>query len=356
MRYLGTVVVLILLALVPSRAWAHDPALSGIRVLLRANDVVITVSTHVARLRAAAGVTGGMTNADIDRAIGARLRVRLDGADVAPLPGHVINDASNDLLTWQMIRPGDAQTVDVLSRLYADDASSRTVVTIMRDGQASDDVLLDAQHPDYITTRPADSFGALAGRYVRMGITHILSGPDHVLFVLGLLLLGQSLGAVLRTITAFTLAHSLTLGIAALGLFVPSSRIVEPLIALSIVAVAVENLRGRPTSRQRDYRPLVAFAFGLVHGFGFAGALTDAGLTGRALWIALGAFNIGVEVGQSLIVIAAVPVITWCARRYLPQWRRVVVVGSLAIAAIGGYWFVARALPVSSAIEVRNVR
>ena len=246
-----TALLLGVMALLPSRAWAHDPALSGVRVLLRAHDVVITVSTHVARLRSAAGLGDVMTSADVDRAIGARLHVRLDGADVVPLPGHLISDATNDLLTWQMIRPGTAQRVDVLSRLYPEDATARTVVTIMRDGQASDDVLLDAEQPSYLTTEPAGSLAALAGRYVRMGIAHILSGPDHVLFVLGLLLLGQSLGAVLRTITAFTIAHSITLSIAALGLFVPSARIVEPLIALSIVTIAFENLRARVGRRLR---------------------------------------------------------------------------------------------------------
>jgi len=337
-----TALLLGVMALLPSRAWAHDPALSGVRVLLRAHDVVITVSTHVARLRSAAGLGDVMTSADVDRAIGARLHVRLDGADVVPLPGHLISDATNDLLTWQMIRPGTAQRVDVLSRLYPEDATARTVVTIMRDGQASDDVLLDAEHPSYLTTEPAVSLATLAGRYVRTGIAHILSGPDHVLFVLGLLLLGQSLGAVLRTITAFTIAHSITLSIAALGLFVPSARIVEPLIALSIVTIAFENLRARASAGGFDYRPLVAFVFGLVHGFGFAGALADAGLTARALWLALGSFNVGVEIGQALIVIAAVPVIAWCSSHYVPQWRRVVVAASLAIGVAGSYWFMVR--------------
>ena len=329
-------------ALLPARAWAHDPALSGIRVLLRAHDTVITVSTHRTRLRLAEQRTRELTSADVDRAIGARLHVRLDGADVVPVPGHLISDATNDLLTWQMIRPGTAKDVDVLSRLYPEDATARTVVTIMRDGQASDDVLLDASHPSYLTAQPPLSAMALTGRYIRTGIQHILSGPDHVLFVIGLLLLGQSLIAVLTTITAFTLAHSITLTLAALGLFVPSSRIVEPLIALSIVAIAVENLRPHRARGARDYRPLVAFVFGLVHGFGFAGALADAGLTGQALWLALGAFNVGVEIGQGAIVVVTVPVLGWCARRSVSQWRRVVVTGSLAIGAAGSYWFMVR--------------
>jgi len=221
--------------------------------------------------------------------------------------------------------------------------------------------LLDAGHPGYLAAAHPGSLAAthspaavssisvwrLAGRYIRTGIEHILSGPDHVLFVIGLLLLGQSLRAVLTTITAFTLAHSITLTIAALGLFAPSSRIIEPLIALSIVAIALENgLRVRQQARQaqqgRDYRPLVAFVFGLVHGFGFAGALADAGLGGRALWMALASFNVGVEMGQGAIVLFTVPLLAWCARRYAAQWRWVVVAGSLTIGVLGAHWFMVR--------------
>ncbi|MEI6244717.1 MAG: HupE/UreJ family protein, partial [Acidobacteriota bacterium] len=205
-----------------------------------------------------------------------------------------------------------------------------------------DEALLDAQHPSYLRAQPSPTAVTLAGRYIRTGIQHILSGPDHVLFVIGLLLLGQSLVAVLTTITAFTLAHSITLTLAALGILVPSARIVEPLIALSIVAIAVENLRPHRATGGRDYRPAVAFAFGLVHGFGFAGALADAGLIGRSLWLALGAFNVGVEIGQGAIVLVTVPMLAWCARHYAAQWRAVLVAGSLAIGLAGSYWFVVR--------------
>ena len=346
--------LVVTLALAPTRAWAHDPALSGIRVLLRAGDTVVTVSTHLSRLRQAAHITGDASAADIDRAVVAQLHVRVDGRDFAPGAGNLISDSANDLLTWQAIRPGAAKDVEVLSRLYADDAASRTAVTVMRDGRAVDEALLDAEHPSFLRATPSLAASALAGRYITTGVRHILSGPDHVLFVIGLLLLGQSLVAVLTTITAFTLAHSITLSLAALGIFVPSPRIVEPLIALSIVAIAIENLRRRSSSGTRDYRPLVAFVFGLVHGFGFATALGDAGLSGRLLWLALGSFNVGVEIGQASIVIVAVPALAWLSTRYAARWRAVVVCASVAIGLAGGYWFVVRTMPTALAAVVRR--
>ena len=340
---------------------AHDVALSGIRVLYRRSDVVVNVTTHISRLLRAEGRTT-LTPVEMDLAVRRRLRLRLGGKEPIAPQATVIGDNANDLLTWQTILPASTQTCEVLARLYPEDAASRTAVTILRNGQVTEEALLDAAHPDLLRGGPPPKPFAVALRYVQEGVGHIFGGPDHVLFVLGLILLGGTLRSLLRTVTAFTLAHSITLTLAAVGVVHPSSRLVEPLIALSIVAVAVENLRhlrarrarpaaeppptGEPALRAaRDLRPYYAFGFGLIHGFGFAGALAEVGLPRTALWVALAAFNIGVEIGQVAIILLTVPTLTWLAHARPAALRRIALAGSVGIGLAGSVWFFSRLGP-----------
>lgn len=183
---------------------------------------------------------------------------------------------------------------------------------------------------------------AVLRTFVPAGIHHIAIGPDHILFVLGLLLLGGGLVRLLKIVTAFTAAHSITLALAALGFVHMPSRIVEPLIALSIVFVAFETLRSRGGSADR--RGPLAFGFGLVHGFGFASVLAEFGLPREALGWSLAGFNVGVEVGQACIVVLVAPVLAGIARRSPAVHARVVHLLALGIAAAGGFWFVQRVL------------
>ena len=188
-------------------------------------------------------------------------------------------------------------------------------------------------------------FWPTVGDYLILGFEHILPrGLDHILFILGLFLSTTRLMPLIWQVTAFTLAHSLTLALAVLGLVTVPAHIVEPLIALSIAAVAAETLwqrsRGRPPSR---WRPVIVFAFGLLHGLGFAGVLMELGLPTGALAAALAAFNIGVELGQ-----IAVLLIAWALlhRFFARPWygRAVVVPGAALIGATGLYWTVERIL------------
>jgi hydrogenase/urease accessory protein HupE len=173
-----------------------------------------------------------------------------------------------------------------------------------------------------------------------MGIHHILSGFDHVLFVVGLLLVPASLRGLLAVITAFTVAHSITLSVTALGLGSLPSWFIEPVIALSIVAVGAENLFRR--SIVLESRMWLAFGFGFFHGFGFAGALTGAGLPRDAMAWPLAAFNIGVEIGQAAIVLASVPVLR-IFRSMSPAFSCLVTrYASIGIAVAGTVWFVDR--------------
>jgi hydrogenase/urease accessory protein HupE len=175
------------------------------------------------------------------------------------------------------------------------------------------------------------------GSFFALGIEHILTGYDHLLFLFALMIGGGSAWSLVRIVTAFTLAHSMTLTAAALDLIVLPGRIVESAIALSIAYVAVENLFERGTSK----RWLVALVFGLVHGFGFSAVLKELGLPQDGLAWSLLLFNLGVEAGQALVIVAAIPLFVSLQRA---SWRpRAVRVMSLGVLAIGLLLFAERA-------------
>jgi hypothetical protein len=171
----------------------------------------------------------------------------------------------------------------------------------------------------------------------RLGVTHILTGYDHLVFLFGLMLVGKRVRSLLLALTAFTLAHSITLGLAALRVWSPTPTIVEPAIALSIAYVGFENLSG-PNA---DRRWLITFPFGLIHGFGFAGALQEISLPAGQVPLALASFNLGVEAGQIGVLLLVVPALFWL-RRY--PWfvdRGVKGLSAMTVAA-GVWWFAAR--------------
>ena len=182
--------------------------------------------------------------------------------------------------------------------------------------------------------------GQVIRQYLALGYTHILpKGTDHILFVLGIFLLSTRLKPVLLQVTAFTVAHTITLGLTIYGVVSLSRSIVEPLIALSIVYVAIENLT---TSRLHPWRIALVFAFGLLHGMGFAGVLAELGLPRSEFLPALVSFNVGVEAGQ-LTVIGIALLVFGLPFREKPWYRsRIVVPASVAIAAVGFYWAVQR--------------
>ncbi len=217
-------------------------------------------------------------------------------------------------------------------------------------------VWLDGQSRVYTITaaRPSVSlYGAvddqrgwrdIAVAYTVLGVEHILSGIDHLLFVIGLLFLVGFNRRLVGTITAFTVAHSLTLALSALGLIALRSSPVEAAIALSIVLVAAESLRDRETLARR-LPALVAFLFGLVHGLGFAGALRDIGLPDSHLPLALLTFNIGVELGQLFVVGIAYGLFQLFSRRaWFMAGRRptLYVIGGMA-----AYWSLLRVMTIA---------
>lgn len=185
---------------------------------------------------------------------------------------------------------------------------------------------------------------SIALRYIRLGFTHIIPrGVDHLLFVLALFLLSPRVTSLLWQITAFTIAHSVTLTLATLHLLNVPSFIVEPIIAASIACVAIENLFVSPHPAPRRWRALIAFAFGLVHGLGFASALSDVGLPTGQLITGLTAFSIGVECGHIAVLLLAFALLAWS--RDKPWYRvRITIPASLAIAAIALFWTIERTI------------
>lgn len=190
------------------------------------------------------------------------------------------------------------------------------------------------------------SFWSTFGLYVTIGIGHILpDGLDHILFVLAVFLASVRLKALIWQISAFTVAHTATLALSASGVITPTSAVVEPLIALTIAFVALENLVFREMTQ---WRPLVVFGFGLIHGLGFAGFFGELGLPPGQFWSALIGFNLGVEIGQLSVIVTAAILGAWL-RRWLAdpdgqrRYRSVVArPGSLAIGLTGLWWGITR--------------
>jgi hydrogenase/urease accessory protein HupE len=260
--------------------------------------------------------------------------------ELAPRSSYFGGGASTE--RWSVTCPGGLTggtiAIDGLSGTMTD-----VLVRIERSDGTTLVTRLSPAEPSFVV-EAAPSAMQVADTYLSLGVEHILLGIDHLLFVLALVILVEGRRRLVGTITAFTVAHSLTLGAATLGFVNVPQTPVEAIIALSIVFVASEIVRARQGSPGLTQRwPwIVAFIFGLLHGFGFAGALTEIGLPAQAVPLALLFFNVGVEVGQ-LLFIAAVGVVIVIARRLaLPQpiwaWR----VPAYGIGAVAAFWTIER--------------
>ncbi|HEY7427722.1 MAG TPA: HupE/UreJ family protein [Gemmataceae bacterium] len=240
---------------------------------------------------------------------------------------------SDDVRSFRITFPVDLGTVLLIVR------GNRLTpfVTSLSPGETSPSLPLTAE-ADRVSGNPWPQRVWIS--YVLLGLKHILEGPDHILFVLGLFLLSPRVWPLLGQVTAFTLAHSLTLGLSACGVWSLPSRVVEPIIALSVVAIAAEDML---TSRLHPWRLVLVFAFGLLHGLGFAGALGETGLPPGQRFAALAAFNVGVEAGQLGVLAVAFLMVGWCRERtwYRP---RIVVPTACLIALVGLYWTAERIL------------
>ena len=306
------------LAFLAAVGWSHDLGLT--RIELRGG--LVTVTAPISKLARLSHLGPQPGPAQFDAAIRSRLKLNSTEGNISLGPADLTLDSNNDMFRWRATTTSQVESVSVADRFFPEDPTSRTIVS----------------------TNGQDSVvGSLVPResFIVLGFQHILGGADHILFVLGLVLVGGSLKQLLKVVTAFTVAHSVTLALTVTKYAQPNPRIVEPLIALSIVAVSLEGLRKKSV---RDFRVYIAFGFGLIHGFGFADALAKLDLTGLNLASSLATCNLGVEFGQATILIPAALAIRALCNYQAQLANKVVIAGSTVIGMTGAYWFVNRIL------------
>jgi len=286
----------------------------------------------------ASGLAVGKDDDALAALVARKVAVSADGQSCAPVPGTVTPptpDRSNAVIVVHYACAAPVSELTVRDDLF--DALGTDYHTLASfDRQAGPEQFIFQPDRREARMRMADAApggpapsGLLA--FIGFGIEHILLGFDHVLFVVALVLRGGRFTALLAIVTAFTVAHSLTLALSVLDLLTLPARFVEPVIALSIAYVALENLL--PGNRPMSRRWAVAFLFGLVHGFGFAGVLAELELPKQGLLASLLGFNLGVELGQALVIALLLPSLLWL-RRF--PWQPQVVTAASVLLLVAG--------------------
>jgi hydrogenase/urease accessory protein HupE len=335
----------------PAVALAHPVPFSYLDLRLSGVGLEVTLVAHIVDLAHDLGVepaerlldpvVASQQSPAIADLLRARLGIKVDGSPVTIQwsPAVTVPDRQSLRLTFHCPLERRAGLVSVSGMLFPYDSNHRTFLNVYEEEALSQAILdMDRSRFDYYAGSAQGRF-AVVRRFLPAGIEHILIGPDHVLFLIGLLLLGGSLRRLAMIVTAFTVAHTITLSLAALNVVAPPARIIEPLIALSIVYVGADNLLRRGG---RDTRAWIAFVFGFIHGFGFAYVLREMDLPARALGWSLFSFNAGVEIGQLLIVLVVASALQALRSRNEAAARRLAVVGSVAVLTAGIFWYIQR--------------
>jgi len=338
------IAIVALFALATATVDAHDPGLSTLEVTVNGREISTSLSMSAADV--ALGVQGSDANTRQALRLFARDSVHLTFDDHTLSPTHdevvPVDGGTRIRLSYDLpIREGSSHArltiaSDVPKRLAR---GHRQLLTVKADGASTESLLDSGSTPVAIEVAGAAGWATRVWSFLTLGVHHILTGYDHLVFLAGLILAACTFRQLLVALTAFTAAHSVSLALVVIaGIRAPSS-IVEPLIAASIAWVGLENLlRERPRTRW-----FVVFGFGLIHGFGFADALLELGFgTSMAdIATALVSFNGGVEIGQVAAAAAMLPLV-WILRSR-PAWqRRLVPACSLLIALAGGYWLIER--------------
>lgn len=356
-------------------AAAHDLGVASIRITISTDRTTFVVDAKFDLDAAALGLPDGHVTAedyaaehtlpseerqqltdDLLRIARRTFTIRVDGQ---PLPTEIefpelaragpegAGDQTTGPLWGKLLRlrapiPAGARNLTLwTSRTYG---AASVVATIADDDPHFGQLLPAGQETEPISIaglNAAERFARTSMRYLVFGYEHILpKGLDHILFVVGLFLLSPSLRPLLWQVSAFTVAHTITLALSMFEVFSLPPAVVEPLIALSIAYVALENMM---TAKLHAWRPAVVFGFGLLHGMGFAGVLTELGLPRRQFVTALLSFNVGVELGQLSVIGLALLLTVWW-RKHSWYRARVVIPASLLIALVGLYWAIQRTL------------
>ena len=280
-------------------------------------------------------------NARIGAFLAARLQIKADNKPLTIAPAGVENLPDGKRVRIAFTAQGDPSgTLTLGGVLFPTDPNHKTFVSVYRNEALVREAVWSRDTPP-VAFAPGEKQSTLdvIKQFVREGIHHIFIGPDHILFIAGLMLLGGSLKKLLKIVTAFTLAHSITLALATLNIVNPSPRLVEPTIALSIVFVGLHTLWVQNRHEHRDMRVIFAALFGLIHGFGFASVLREMELPPAALGWSLFSFNVGVEIGQMCIVLAVAPLLALLCQKNEKAGRAIVQVGSWCVVLAGAYWF-----------------
>ena len=351
----GCVLVAMLLLLMARGASAHPAPFSYLDIHVAADRLSGTLVLHDIDVARTLGIADPATLADpatvsanlngLVTLVTTRVAIEVDGTPVTWVIDGAQPVAGQDAvgIAWHAQLAKPPGHLGIGARLFPEDPVHQTFVTIYEGDEVRwQEVLNRERVTSDFYTGSRQGVTAVLRRFVASGIHHIAIGPDHILFLVGLLLPGGRVLRLLGIVTAFTIGHSITLCLATLSILSPPSHVVEPLIALSIVFVGADNLL--VGTRERDVRAWVALVFGLVHGFGFASVLRDTGLPSGALGVSLFAFNLGVEIGQAAIVVVVALTLGLLRRRLPPIASRVSTVGSVVVLLAGAYWFVERVM------------
>jgi hypothetical protein len=352
MKRLGQTICLLMILALARPAGAHPVPYSYLNIEVRANAVDVSLVAHIYDL------AHDLNIAPMERLLDAavisqqqpfmvqllepRLTIQIDGRK--PIPQWLVPEilADRNSLKMHLVYPVTAKpgTVTVDTVMFPYDSTHQTFVNVYEADALAAQVILDRNHTHYeYYAGSRQGIFAVLRKFIPSGVHHILIGPDHLLFLFGLLLLGGSTRRLLAIVTAFTIAHSVTLSLAALNIFTPPASIIEPAIALSIVYVGADNLLSRGG---RDVRAWIALFFGLIHGFGFANVLREMGLPGSALGWSLFSFNFGVEIGQLVVVVAVASALAALRSHSDRAGRQLALAGSIAVMVAGAFWFVQR--------------
>jgi len=347
--------LLVLLILATASAFAHDPGLSAVRLKIDANKIAARLTFARPDIAIIAPMDadrdGRVTRSEFDAArprleslARESLAVRVDGSELSPAAVTVHLD-EGDAIHFDLEFPAARGAKLVLRSLLIDKLprGHRQFLSLLDERENSRaQRMLDAANNSFECdlaalpiphTRPRAFLG-----FLPLGVEHILLGFDHLAFLFALLIAGGKARETVKIITSFTVAHSITLGLATMDVVKVSPGVVEPLIAVSIIYVGIENIFRREIKR----RWLLTFAFGLVHGFGFASALRELGVgTGLRAVTPLLSFNLGVEIGQIAIASLILPLI-WKLRQKPLFLVRYVPACSILVAIAGGYWLIER--------------
>lgn len=323
MKRLAGFLLLLLTALCAAPAAAHEVRPAYLEIKQSSPSAYVVTWKRPTMGDVAIHLAPHMTNGWLDRT----------PADQYSAAGYIIT-------TWKIDdrRPNAVYGQTIRIEGLADTITDVYIRVRLRNGQSQDSIVRPEQPSVRITMENGNTQGALS--FLWLGIRHILTGPDHLLFVLGLLLIVRGTWSLLKTVSAFTVAHSLTLAAATLGLIHLSTALLNALIALSILFLAPEVVRAARggMSFTIRYPWVAAFAFGLLHGMGFASGLTSLGLEGSVLALALLMFNVGVEIGQIAFIVVVLALLRSFRLMEIRWPRAIAALPTYAIGALGAFW------------------